>query len=265
MANRAPDVPKVAPHSKAQRLLFRADAAVANPFVAYGAVLLVQLRVIWNVWNYKDLTPYDTAGYFTRAASWAHGLHDNIVWSPLYTNYWGTILAAVGDVYTAAMVHRIVIVLAATLLVLALTRALLGPSLALLVTAWWAVLPPNYNVYYEVHLFALLPILVAALLVSRSPKRGYLGSSLGVLVGATLLLRNETLIATIIFLITILVHEVRARRRNEVQVTAYLRAYGIPLAIVCLLVAGTYWRSEVQGHAVRRRTRLFCRRSFSPC
>ena len=252
MANRTPDLLKVAPHSQTDRLLARAEAAVANPFVAYGAVLLVQVRVIWNVWIYKDLTPFDTAVYFTQAASWAHGLHDDIVWSPLYTNYWGTILAAVGDVYAAAMVHRIVIVLAATLLVLALTRALLGPSLALLVTAWWAVLPPNYNVYYEVHLFALLPILVAALLVSRSPKRGYLGTSLGVLAGTTLLLRNETLIASIIFSIAILVHEVRMRRRNEVPSTAYLRAYGIPLAIVCLLIAGTYWRSEVQGHALRQ-------------
>ena len=80
---------------------------MANPFFSYGAILVLQLRVIWNVWQYKDLTPYDTAAYFLRATSFAHGLHDDIVWSPLYTVFWGTIVAAVGDVYAAAMqAHR---------------------------------------------------------------------------------------------------------------------------------------------------------------
>lgn len=229
-------------------VLARADAAVANPFLAYGAILVLQLKLIWKVWAYKDLTIGDTSSYFLDAAGWAYGLHDNIVWSPLYTNFLGTIVAIVGDVPEALMIHRVAIVLAATLLVLAVMRSLLGPALGLLVTAWWAVLPPNFNVEYEVHLFGLLPILVAALLVARSPGRGALGAALAVLAGATLLLRNELLIATAIVAVAIVVHEIRERRDGLVRLSAYARAYVVPLAIVCLLTAGAYARSTVQGH-----------------
>ncbi len=225
----------------------RAEVLVANPLFAYGAILVLQLRVIWNIWQYKDLTYGDTASYFVSAASWAHGLHDNIIWSPLYTNFWGTILAVIGDVYAAAMVHRIAIVLAAAMLVLALMRALLEPALALLLTVWWVVLPPNFNVLYEVHLFGLLPILVAALIVRRSPGRGAFGVALAVLAGTTLLLRNELVMATAIFAIAIVVREFRERRVHKVPFSAYVRAYGVPLAMVFLLAGGAYARSTVQG------------------
>ena len=33
--------------------------------------------------------------------------------------------------------------------------------LAWLLAAWWAVLPVNFDTLYEVHLFALLPVLAA--------------------------------------------------------------------------------------------------------
>jgi hypothetical protein len=234
-----------------QAALTRAGALVANPLFAYGTIVVLQLRVIWNVWRNKDLTYGDTASYFTMAAGWAHHLRDNVLWSPLYTNFWGTILAAVGDVYVAAMVHRVAIVLAAAVLVLAVLRAVLEPALALLLAAWWAVLPPNYDVLYEVHLFGLLPVLVAALVVRRSPSRPAIGAAFAVMAGATLLLRNELLVATAIFAAGIVIREVRVRRVDRVSLSAYARAYGVPLAIVCLLFAGAYWRSHFQGDAAR--------------
>jgi MFS family permease len=224
------------------------EAAVASPVLAYGGIVALQLRVIWRVWDYKDLTPYDTAGYFSFAAGWAHGLHDTVVWSPLYTSLWGTLIAAVKDVTAAVMVQRVAIVLLATVLVLALMRALIGPAIGLLLAAWWAVLAVNFNVLTEAHLFGVVPVLVAAMLVVRSPGRGALGAALGILLGAALLARNELMIAALIFAAAIAVHELRERRAGRhAPASVYARAYGVPLAIVCLLTAGAYWRSDVQG------------------
>jgi hypothetical protein len=226
----------------------RAEALVANPLVAYGAIIALQLRVIWNVWNYKDLTAGDTAGYFTEAISWTNHLQDNIVWSPLYTNFWGTIMAVVNNIYAAAMAHRVAIVIAAAILILALMRRLLHPALALLVASWWAVVPANFNVLYEVHLFGALPILLAAVLVARVPGRKDLGVALALLAGTTFLLRNEMIVATLILGGTIVIYELRRRRTRHTPASTYLLTYGVPLAIVFLLVAGFYWRSGVQGH-----------------
>lgn len=220
------------------------EAAVANPVVAYGAIVALQLRVIWKVWDYKDLTPYDTSGYFTFAAGWAHGLHDNVVWSPLYTDLWGTLIAAVKDVNSAVMVQRIAIVLLVTVLVLGLMRALLGPAIGMLLAVWWAVLPVNFNVLTEVHLFGVIPVLIVAVLVSRSSRRGALGVALAILLGAALLARNELLIPALIFAAAIVVRERHGQRASALT---YARAYGIPLVIVGLLTAGAYWRSDVQG------------------
>jgi hypothetical protein len=245
------NVPGSTQPSRWHPVIARSEAIVANPLFAYGAVIVVQLRAIWDVWRYKDFTFGDSAAYFTRAAEWANHLKDDVVWSPLYTNYWGTILAVVGDVYVAAMVHRIGIVLAAALLVLALLRRLLEPPLALVLALWWVVLPPTYDVLYEVHLFGILPVLVAALVVARSPGRVPLAIAFAVLAGATLLLRNELAIATLVMGVAIVIHELRAPRVDRGSLGEYVRAYGVPLAVVGLLLIGAYWRSYIQGDTAR--------------
>jgi hypothetical protein len=226
----------------------RIDWAVANPLVSYLAIFVLQLRVVWNSWRFRDLTSGDTAGYFVYAAGWANHLQDDAVWSPLYTNFWGTILAALNNVYAAAMVHRVVIVFAATLLVLALMRKLLHPALALIIAAWWAVLPANFNVLYEVHLFGVLPILLVFLLLALSPGRTALGLALALLAATTLLLRNELIVATLLLAGAIVISEGRKRRHGPRGRWTYWRAYGVPVALVLLLAGGSYWRSAVQGH-----------------
>jgi hypothetical protein len=230
-----------------ENVLARGETLVANALFAYGAVLVIQLRVIWNMWQYRDLTSGDTAGYFTVAVAWANELRVNLVWSPLYTSFWGTIHAAVGDVYAGAIAHRVAIVLAAGILVLALLRAVLEPALALLLAVWWVVLPANYDFLYEVHLFGLLPVLLAVLVVRRSPGRPALGVALAILAGATLLVRNELAIATAMVGVAIVIREVRARRRDRASLSHYALAYGVPLAVVCLLLVGANSRAYKQG------------------
>ena len=65
-----------------------AEKAIANPFVAYTAIASLQLRVIWNIWKYADLTNGDTSSYFVDAASWAHRLREPVYY-PLYDALWG--------------------------------------------------------------------------------------------------------------------------------------------------------------------------------
>ena len=158
-----------------------AERAVASAYVAYPLIALLQLRVIWNIWKYSDLTTGDTSFYFRDAVSWSHGLHENVVYYPLYDAFWGTILAVVHNVYASMIIQRVAIILIVTLLVLALMRSLLGPTLGLLIAAWWAIVPANYGVLYEVHLFGAVPLLLAVLVVARAPRRQGLGIAVAIL------------------------------------------------------------------------------------
>ncbi len=235
--------------ANASRIFRWSEAIVANPVVAYAVVVAIQIRVIWDVWKYKDLVFGDTSSYFLDAVSWTHGLHDDIIWSPLYTDVWGSVYALFrGNPYDSEMALRVAIVLAAAVFVLAIMRSLLSPALALAVAAWWTIVPANFNVLYEVHLFGVLPILVAALIVARAPGRSAKGIALAILLGTTLLLRNEVLVTTLLFASAIVVHEVRERRHHHIPVAVYVRAFGVPLMIVCLLTGAFYWRSFDQGH-----------------
>ena len=225
--------------------------AVASPFVAYALIAALQLRVIWNIWKYADLTVGDTSYYFTDAASWAHGLHENVVYYPLYDAFLGTILAVVHDVYAAMIIHRVAIILAAALLVLALMRALLGPALGLLIAAWWAVIPANYDVRYEVHLFGALPLLLVVLVVARTPRREGLGIAVAILLASAVLVRSELIAAAVLLAGAVVVYEVRELLGgHRASRSSYLRAYFVPLALACLLIGGAYARSHVQGEAV---------------
>ena len=85
------------------------------------------------------------------------------------------------------------------------------------------------------HLFGLLPILIAALVVARNPRRNGLGIALAILIGDALLVRDEMLISSAIFATAVIAHEVRERRAHRVPIGVYARAFGIPLAIVLLL------------------------------
>jgi hypothetical protein len=225
----------------------RAEVTIAHPLVAYGAIAALEIRVLWNIWRYADLTPGDTSYYFVAASSWAHGLHENFVYYPLYDAFWGTILAVVHNIYAATIIQRIAIILAATLLVLALMRSLFGPGLGLFIAAWWAMVPANYAPLYEVHLFGAVPILLAAVVVARVPRRQGLGIAVAILFASSVLVRNELLAAALILTVVIIVYERRGRWIRPLA-TSYLRAYGVPLAIAALLVGGAYAQSYVQGN-----------------
>jgi hypothetical protein len=229
-----------------------AQRLIRNPIFSYGCIIALQLRVIWNIWSYRDLTNGDTSRYFIDAATWVHGLHTDMVYSPLYEMIWGTILWAVHGLYAAAMIDRVGIVVGAAVLVLAVMRALIGPTIGMLIAVWWVVVPANFNVVYEVHLFGLLPILIAILVVAHVPRRAGFGVGLAILTGSAVLIRNELTLSAGLFAVVLVVYEIRQRSEHRVPISTYVRAYGIPILIMGLLVGGVYSRSYIQGREMQR-------------
>ena len=245
------DLHATASVSRPERLTVAAESLIAHPLFAYLAIVVLQLRFMWRIWDYKDVTAGDTSYYYLLALDWAQHLHDT--WfSPLYTNYFGTVLWFFDHVETAVLVHRMLVVVAATILVLAVARALLGPGLGLLVAVWWAVVPANFNIDYEVHLFGFLPVLAAIFVVARWPTRLGRGIALGLLAGTMTLARNELVIAVLIFAAALVATEIRQRRTTTVAVASYLKCYGIPLLVVALLTFGALWQSPAHGRYARQ-------------
>ena len=101
-----------------------------QPLFAYSTLILLQLKVVWQIWDYKDLTFGDTSSYFPGAYVWFTDFANNIIWSPLYTSFFGSFLHVTSDVYIATILHRIIIVFTVTILVLAFMRRLLPPGIA---------------------------------------------------------------------------------------------------------------------------------------
>ena len=226
-----------------------AEMVVANPVVAYAAIVALQLRILWNIWKYSDLVSGDTSSYFVDVATWQHGLRENIVYSPLYDTFWGTILAIVHNVYASAVIDRVAIILGVALLVLALMRSLFGPALGLLIAAWWVIVPANSDVLYEVHLAGAIPVLLALLVVARMPRRQGMGIAVAVLLAGAVLLRTELVAAAMILAVVVAAYEVRELRNGrQVARSSYVRAYVVPLALALLVIGGTYARSYTQGN-----------------
>ncbi len=241
-------------HFSSARATFGARAAwgrvvriFESPWMAYALLFLLQLKVIWGIWSTRDVTTGDTSSYFTNAWLWYTNAEVNIAWSPLYTAYYGSFLFLNPDPVWATFAHRVGIVLAASLLVLAVFRQLLPPAIAWLCAAWWTVLPIVFNTLYEVHLFAVLPVLVVwlLLLTSRGPWRR--AAALGVLGVSVVLVRNELSVPFGLLGLILAAYELRRVRRGDGQgagqtVLAYASCLGLSAAVV----AGAYSISTVK-------------------
>jgi hypothetical protein len=228
---------------------------VIRPLPAYASILLLQLKVVWGMWWARDLTTGDTSGYFFTAHRWSVDGFYNLVWSPLYTVYYGSFIWTTADAYKATVAHRLVLVLITTLLVLALMRRFLEPRVAWLAAAWWAVQPINFNVLYEVHLFGVLPVVLAGLLQLGPTSTLRRGSALAIMLAGTLFLRNELLVPTLLLAATTALYEFRAWRRTDPRARAgWSRLFaasapsvGVLLVFVGLLVASPLSPARLSG------------------
>lgn len=215
--------------------------------IAYASILIYQLWRIGAIWLNKDLTVDDTSSYFTSATDWQmHGTM-NFAWSPLYAAFYGSVLAYTGDAYLATILHRLLIACSATVMILALARRIFNPTLAWLAAAWWASLAINFNTAYEIHLFSVLPALVALLsLVALSNKAGRPIALASLLVGAVLQ-RNEYSVPLIVFAVYLALVEANLFRGPKGVRPSWrksIASYVCVLGVAGLLIVTFYSRSR---------------------
>jgi hypothetical protein len=226
------------------------EAFEKKAWISYAIVLAVAAKCVWGMWLYRDLTTGDTSSYFVSANRWFEHFATNILWSPLYTMFYGEMLFATHSVYGATTLHRIVIVFAAALGVLALMRRLMSPGTALLVALWWTVMPINFETLYEVHLFALLPMLIVLIVACYATAPVHRGIILALLLGITVLVRNENSVVLAVFAAFCAVEEVvqpyDAQPRTRTWWKERFVAYLVPLAIVLTLIGACYVRTIVK-------------------
>jgi hypothetical protein len=223
------------------RLLLRRLAGSA--WFSYTTILLLQIKVAWGMWQFRDLTSGDTSSYFINVSRWFESGSTPIAWSPLYISFYASLLHLSHDAFVVTTLHRWITVIALAILVLAVMRRLLPPDLAWFMAGWWVILPINFDALYEVHLFAVIPVLCAALVILGKPGPWRHGVALAMMVGAALLMRNELLLAAGVLagvmLCAIVWHVKYAPVRSRLNINAVL-AYTIPLLFVCLLTAYFY-------------------------
>ncbi len=234
----------------ADRISESLNRASKNLGVQYALLAVLFLRVSWGMWHARDLTTGDTSSYYKTALEFSRSLTCNIAWSPLYTSFFGAFHWFNSDPCFVVTAHRIAILLLLVILIFEVSRRLLDPLAAWLVTAWWLVLPINHSSLYEVHLFALAPALIFWLLLAASSSVWVRGACVGLLALCTVLVRNEMLIALGLFSAASISYDLwqmRHKRANHpLSLRNYLGAYGIPLVIAGSIVLIFYWRSTTK-------------------
>src|ERR1700722_4825890 len=91
------DLPQLSPSPEGPRVWRRVRRIMDQPWVAYFTILILQFRVIWNIWKYKDLESGDTSYYFVMAYDWFSRGKIGLVMSPLYTMFYGSLMAITPD------------------------------------------------------------------------------------------------------------------------------------------------------------------------
>ena len=229
------------------------DSRRSFPWLYAGLVLLVMLKATWGLWH-RDLTYGDTSNYFQLAMRWFQSSQVDIVWSPLYTAYFGSWLFVTQDGASAVLLHRLFLIVFSTILVAWFALRSLPTLLAFALTCWWVVLPIHYNTLYEVHLFGALPMMTLAVISVTVSTQWRMPLMLAVSVGATALVRNEYIIAVTIFTGWMLLSWFRNRsaiRQLGQPQQGTLRYVAICLLPVLLLIGFFYSVSVVKGAAIK--------------
>ncbi len=213
-------------------------------------VLLIVIKLLWGYWE-RDLTFGDTSSYFQHAVQWHQNGEVNIVWSPLYTAYFGSWLSVTENADVATLLHRVGLILVSTGLVAWLGWLTLPRVLALLLVAWWIVLPIHYDTLYEVHLFGALPLLVMTVVSFLASEKWKWPLLLGIALVSTILIRNEYVLAVGVLAALAVVDAYKRRSVSFPEMRSAGLRYGVVLLAVGLLVAYFYSVSYVKGPAIR--------------
>jgi len=227
-----------------------ASAGVATLYVTL--IIVITIKILWGFWA-RDLTFGDTSSYFKDAVRWHQSGQINIVWSPLYTAYFGSWLSVTENASVATFLHRVGLILASTGLVAWLAYVSLPRVLALLLVVWWVALPIHYDTLYEVHLFGALPILLMAVVCMLANEKWKGPLLLSIAIITTFLIRNEYILLIGVFVLFLGWECLRKRSATSISEikSAGLR-YATMFSLAGILVAYFYSASYIQGAAISK-------------
>lgn len=186
---------------------------LSSDWFALLMLLALQLKLMWGIWDFKDISLGDSPSYFQLASEGLESHRVHFAWSPLYT-ITGAILLHFQNhplMFTTGM--RLILVALITTMVFSIMRRLLPRPAAWLASAWFASLPIYFDTLYEVHLFGCLPTLSAWLTLLTFPGRWGRGSALAIFALGACLIRNELSIPCAIFGACVLVYELVQYRK----------------------------------------------------
>jgi hypothetical protein len=221
-------------------------ALAHKAWFAYSTIILLQFKVMWGMWQYRDLTFGDTSSYYGRALRWAESFQVDPVWSPLYTSLLGIFHSVIGDGFWVTTLVHYLIAITATIMVLAILRQILPKPLAWFIAAWWAILPITFDTVYSAHSFALLFVLLIFLVLVYCRGVYGRGIALGISIIITVLIRNEYIIALFLWVLFCIGYELlRKRQGNGELPIRLLIAYGVPIFAACALILFAGIRSYI--------------------
>jgi hypothetical protein len=217
---------------------------VSSPAFALIALLALQMKVMWAIWELKDISLGDTPSYFQLASEGLERHRVHFAWSPLYTFTGAALLHLYNHPLMFTVGMRLLLVITVTLTVFAIMRRLLPGKLAWFTTAWLAILPIYFDSLYEVHIFGCLPTLAAWLTLLTFPGRWGRGTALALFAVGAALVRNELSIPFVIFAAAVAMYEFRSRKQMSPAFwKGVVLPYAIPLLIAATTVAVVYERS----------------------
>jgi hypothetical protein len=227
------------------------QASWAWPVVFSGFVILIAIKVLWGYWE-RDLTSGDTSFYFHNAVCWHLAKMVNVVWSPLYTAYYGSWLSVSENAAVATFLHRLGLIATSTALVAWLALRTLPRLFALLLVCWWIALPIHYDTLYEVHLFGAIPVIALALVAVTVGHQWRASLLVGIALITTALIRNEF----VLVIATLLIQGAANLLRNwHAQSSNYWRHAAFRHALVTLIAAviivSFYSASYIKGQAIQ--------------
>ncbi|MBI5444379.1 MAG: hypothetical protein HY900_24610 [Deltaproteobacteria bacterium] len=232
------------------RLARSLGRAAESRFFAYAALVLLQSKVMWGIWRYRDLAPGDTSYYYMDVFRWLSEGKANVAWSPFYTLFLAALHKLLGGPFWVVTVAQVLVALGASILVLATLRRLVPKHVAWLLAAWWVLLPINFDTAYSVHLFgALFPLALFAVAARWNNVYGR-GAVFGGLLLTAVLVRTEYGALLAGWILVAAAYEVYAHRREaRLRGATYLFAYGVP-CLAALLVIGLFWtRARPAGYS----------------
>ena len=217
------------------KLTARLSMIAGSALLGYLSLAALQLKVVWGGWTQWDVPLWDGATYFIYGRHVATSLiFPPLEWSPAFAGYYALFQWLFGGwgplaVYFA---HRVVTLLLVVWLLYALLRSLLPAFTAWLVTAIYIGFQVGLNNYFVVHLFVLIPLLIAyrASLSTSALGRNFM--LIGLLTAA--FVRSEFFLSVALVLVGMIAAAFR-RRREPWNVGVLLRRYAPALTWAVVL------------------------------